>query len=137
MNKVRKIAAMLAIVMCFATSNVAFAAGPIYSENVTFDMSEEELLARIAMYEGGNYEEQVEIMKVVASWRYIDGYPEDIKSIICQKNYFLIIPEVWNELASPSDELIEVAAEILESGEMRHYRQYIYTPDIERYSFMH
>lgn len=99
-----------------------------YSKNLELDNNEARLLAKIADYEGGTDEEKEIIMKIIASRRNMDYYPDDIRSIICQKNMFYINIEFWNDMANPNDEQIEKAAKILESNETYSYTQYILNP---------
>lgn len=132
MSSFRKIVAIICVVMSFTISTVAFATEDYCLEEnkINLDMSEEELLARIAVYEGGNYEEQVLIMEAVASRKYIDEYPDDIKSIVCLRGWFFLSADIWNEMPNPSDELIDKAKEILKKGEVSQYTQYVCNLDI-------
>lgn len=95
-----------------------------YNKNMDFNMDEASLLAKIAEYEGGTAKEKEMIMKVIASQRMLDNYPDDIKSIICQKNMFYLNVEFWNSMAEPSEELVEKAGKILETDEVCDYAHY-------------
>lgn len=97
-----------------------------YNKNLDFNMDEANLLAKIAEYEGGTAKEQEMIMKVIASRRLLDYYPDDIKSIICQYNMFYLNVDFWNSMAEPSEELVRKAGEILENDEVCDYAHYTF-----------
>lgn len=99
-----------------------------YNKDLKLDDNEAILLAKMADYEGGTDEEKEIIMKIIASRRNMDYYPDDIKSIIRQRNMFYINVELWDEMANPSDEQIEKAKKILKSNETCNYTQYILNP---------
>lgn len=110
----------------------------LYDSTLKLDMPEADLLAKMADYEGGNDEEKELIMKFIASRKQIDIFPDDIKSIICQKGMFLLNPIYWNSMEAPSEKSVEVAEKILAEGEMCDYMQYdLNTPQTKEWIKAH
>lgn len=95
-----------------------------YDPSLDLNMEEEYLLAKMADYEGGNDEEKEMIMKVIASRKQLDNFPDDIKSIICQRGMFLLQSSYWNSMEAPTKERVNLAKEILESEEVCEYTYY-------------
>lgn len=98
----------------------------LYDPDVDLDMDEAHLLAKTADYEGGTSQEKELIMKILATRKQSDFFPDDIKSILRQRGMFYLRAEAWNSMESPSEESVSMAREILDSGEICEYTHYNY-----------
>lgn len=97
-----------------------------YDKNINWPESEEELLARFLMYEGGTLFEKEKIADIVAYRVHSDDFPDEVRDVITQKNMFYVNAEFWNNMSEPSEAELGLATEALARKEHGKYRNYVY-----------
>lgn len=86
-----------------------------YDATIEWPDTDAEILAKFLNHEGGTLEEKELIAGVVAARMESEEFPDSVKGVITQKNWFFINPTFWNSIADPTDEEITLVQEILES----------------------
>ena len=96
----------------------------MYPYEVNWQLSEDEILAKILFLEGGTLEEKNLIAKILVGKKLDPEFPDDMKGILCIMYSYFLNTETWNEFANPTEEDYAIAKAVLESPEVSEYKYY-------------
>lgn len=97
-----------------------------YDATIEWPETDAEILAKFLNHEGGTPEEKELIAGVVAARMESEEFPDSVKGVITQKNWFFINPTFWNSMIKPTDDEITFAEEILANPKEEAYLYYTF-----------